>query len=163
MNKLKIQKLAGLLNEIRFDSATIIKNGQDTRVSIPKNYVIICHTSTSKLKNGETKGSDAFGKFNAGYYLKKSNDWNNLQEYPYLTTLRGTENLVTRNFEEAHIFSSRHNYIWESEYMYYDNRETFQLGEFFEPLLVEVDKKTEFKIRLKKTGESYTATNLNKS
>lgn len=160
MNKQKMMKLAGILNESKksLNESTIvdvIKNGKETKIKLPKKYVIVCHTSTSKLPNA----NDIVGEFNSGYYCK-GKDWKDIDD-GFTSNLFDFEEDVTNKFEEAEIFTDKDVDLWDS--MLYDEgmADEYYFGHFFEPLEVVVKEQSVINVQMKKTGEKYSKTLVN--
>jgi len=159
MNKQKMMKLAGLLNESKKSLneskiVDVIKNGKETEITLPKKYVIVCHTSTSKLPNAK----DIVGKFNSGYYCK-GNYWKDVSADIYTNNLFDVEEDVTNKFEQAEIFTDKDVDLWNDAY--FDANYEYYFGHFFEPLEVVVKEQSVITVQMKKTGEKYSKTLVN--
>jgi hypothetical protein len=142
------------LNESKI--VDVIKNGKETKITLPKKYVIVCHTSTSKLPNAK----DIVGKFNSGYYCK-GKYWKDVADYT--TNLFDVEKDVTNKFEQAEIFTDKDVALWNSIFSdtYGDANDEYYFGHFFEPLEVVVKEQSVINVQMKKTGEKYSKTLVN--
>ena len=161
MNKQRMQTLAGLLKESKkplneAKQVDIIKNGEETRITLPKKYVIVCHTSTSKLPDAEY----IVGSFDSGYYCK-GKEWKESVDSYSRDLLDLEDGFVTRKFEEAEIFTDKDVVLWDALFYMDDLDKEYFFGEFFEPLEVEVKEQSVINVRMKKTGEKYSKTLIN--